>query len=172
MKFSLPSLWSEPELVPTDPFRTVRRDMERLMRVFDRDMPSGLAVGAGVPAINIAESPDKLEVSAELPGVDQKDIKINLDGNRLVISGEKKEESDEEGVDWHVVERSYGAFHRSIALPFEPDESKISAHFDKGVLHVLVNKPAQAITKTKTIEVKAGPAPQISSQQKSGSKAA
>ena len=76
----------------SDPFRSLRREMEDMFRVFDRNLPS-LNVGAGVPTIDVAETTDAIEVSAELPGVDEKDIKVSVDGNRLVISGEKKEET-------------------------------------------------------------------------------
>jgi len=70
------------------------------------------------------------------PGVDEKDIKVSLDDNQLVISGGKKAESKKEEKDWHVEERSYGSFYRSISLPFESAEGAVDTHFDKGVLHL------------------------------------
>jgi len=97
--------------------------------------------GAGAPAINVAETKDAFEVTAELPGVDEKDIKVSLDDNQLVISGEKKAESKKEEKDWHVEERSYGSFYRSISLPFEPEDGAVDAHFNKGVLHLTIKKP-------------------------------
>ena len=84
---------------------------------------------------------DAFEVTAELPGVDEKDIKVSLDDNQLVISGEKKAESKKEEKDWHVEERSYGSFYRSISLPFEPEDGAVDAHFNKGVLHLTIKKP-------------------------------
>ena len=102
----------------------------------------------------IAETKDAIEVTTDLPGVDEKDINVSLDDNRLVISCEKKQESDRTDKEWHVVERSYGAFHRAIALPFEPNEDSIEAHFDKGVLHLKVKKPAEVEKAKKTIEIK------------------
>jgi HSP20 family protein len=80
----LPSLWSKNQELVSDPFRAIRRNFEDMFRAFDRNWPS-LDVGAGVPAINVAETKDAFEVTAELPGVDEKDIKVSLDGNRLVI---------------------------------------------------------------------------------------
>jgi HSP20 family protein len=77
-----------------------------------------LRVGAGTPAINVAETKDAMEVTIEVPGVDEKDIKVSLDGNQLVISGEKKEDTKKDEKDWHVEERSYGSFYRSMSLPF------------------------------------------------------
>jgi hypothetical protein len=80
----LPSLWSSP-LVMSDPFR---REMEDMIRAFDRNLPA-LNIGAKAPAINVAETANVIEVTAELPGVNEKDIKVGLEGNRLTISGEK-----------------------------------------------------------------------------------
>jgi len=82
-----------------------------------------------------------------------------MDQNQLVISGEKKAESMKEEKDWHVEERSYGSFYRSMSLPFEPEDGAVDAHFDKGVLYLTIKKPAKAIKTTKTIDIKAGPAP-------------
>ena len=92
--------------------------------------------------------------------VDEKDINVSLDENQLVISGEKKAESTKEEKDWHVEERSYGSFYRSISLPFEPEDGAVDAHFDKGVLYLTIKKPGKAIKTTKTINIKTGAAPQ------------
>lgn len=73
----LPSLWSGNERLISDPFRSFRREMEDMFRAFDQNVPS-LNVGAGVPAINVAETADAIEVTAELPGVDEKDINVSL----------------------------------------------------------------------------------------------
>ncbi len=140
-----------------DPFRMMRREMENAFRAFDQRPSPG--IGAGVPAISVAETSDAFEVTAELPGVDEKDISVSLEDNQLVISGEKKAESTKEEKDWHIEERSYGSFYRSMSLPFEPDEAAVEAHFDKGVLHLLVKKPAKALKSTKTIPVKTGAPP-------------
>lgn len=155
---SLPRLWSQ-EL---DPFRMMRREMENAFRAFDQK-PSSPGIGAGVPAISVAETNDAFEVTAELPGVDEKDINVSLDSNQLVISGEKKAESTKDEKDWHIEERSYGSFYRSMFLPFEPEEGAVEAHFDKGVLHLLIKKPSKALKSTKTINVKTGAPPSSSS---------
>jgi HSP20 family protein len=150
----MPSLWSSPEMM-ADPFR---REMEDMIRAFDRNLPT-LSIGAKAPAINVSETADAIEVTAELPGVDKKDIKVNLDGNRLTISGEKKEETKKDEKDWHVEERSYGSFYRSMSLPFNPPDHAVEAHLDKGVLHVSVKKPAEAAKSAKTVEIKTGAPP-------------
>ena len=160
----LPSLWDGRQDLLSDPFRALRREMqdvEDMFRGFTRRLPSVLPVGAGSPSIDIAETKDALEVTVELPGVEEKDIKVSLEGNRLAISGEKKEESERDEKDWHVEERSFGSFYRSMTLPFSPAEGAISAHLDKGVLHVSVKKPVEAAKSAKTIEIKTGAPPQV-----------
>jgi HSP20 family protein len=154
----LPRLWTTSQELPWDPVRAMRREMENALRAFDQNSLSP-DIGAGAPAINVAETKDAFEVTAELPGVDEKDIKVNLDNNQLVISGEKKAESTKEEKDWHVQERSYGSFYRSMSLPFEPEDGAVNAHFDKGVLHLAIKKPAKAIKTTKTIDIKTGTPP-------------
>src|SRR6202051_2991355 len=153
---TLPRLWTTSQEL--DPFRVIRREIENAFRAFDQK-PSSPDIGAGAPAINVAETNDAFEVTAELPGVDEKDINVSLDDNQLVISGEKKAESTKEEKDWHVEERSYGSFYRSMFLPFEPEEGAVEAHFDKGVLHLTIKKPAKATKITKTIDIKTGAPP-------------
>jgi HSP20 family protein len=132
--------------------------MEDMFRAFYQNLPllnvgAGMPViGAGMPVIDVAETNDAIEVNAELPGVDEKDIKVSLDGNRLAISGEKKGETKKDEKDWHVEERSYGSFYRSLSLPFKPEDGAIEAHFDKGVLHLNIKKPAEDAKSAKTIE--------------------
>jgi HSP20 family protein len=139
----------------------MRREMETALRAFDQGVPSS-SIGAGAPAINVAETKDAFEVTAELPGVDEKDIKVSVDSNQLVISGEKKAESKRDEKDWHVEERSYGSFYRSMSLPFEPEDGAVEAHFDKGVLHLTIKKPAKAMKISKTISIKTGAPPSTS----------
>jgi HSP20 family protein len=151
----LPRLWTTSQELPWDPLRAMRREMENALRAFDQISPSP-DIGAGAPAINVAETKDAFEVTAELPGVDEKDIKVSLDNNQLVISGEKKAESTKEEKDWHVQERTYGSFYRSMSLPFEPEDGAVDAHFDRGVLHLTIKKPAKTIKTSKTIDIKTG----------------
>ena len=85
-----------------DPFAAIRRELDS----FFADYPALAEVGAKIPALNIAETKDAVEITTELPGVDEKDINVSLDGNRLVISGEKKQESDHTEKAWRLVERA------------------------------------------------------------------
>ncbi|MFO1114393.1 MAG: Hsp20/alpha crystallin family protein [Beijerinckiaceae bacterium] len=158
MKTYLPTLW--PRGFMTDPFEA--RDF------FKREFPEWFGkwptatVGAGAPAMNVSETDGQIEATVELPGVDEKDIKVTVDGNRLVISGEKKEETKKDEKDWHIEERTFGSFMRTIGLPFEPKDEAVAAYFDKGVLHLTVKKPLAALETNKNIEIKLGapPAPE------------
>jgi HSP20 family protein len=154
----LPRLWITSQDLVSDPVRTMRREMENAFRAFDRGSPSAY-IGAGSPPVAVAETKDAFEVTAELPGVDEKDIKVSVDDNQLVISGEKKAESARDEKEWHVEERTYGSFYRSMSLPFEPEDGAVEAHFDKGVLHLTIKKPTKVIKSSKTIDVKTGSPP-------------
>ena len=146
-----------------DPFSTMRRDMDRLFDEMWKGfgggsaMPAAFAGGDAAPRIDVKETATGIEVSAELPGVDEKDIEVELRDDVLTIRGEKKVEKEEGDKEkgYHVMERSYGSFARSVALPYSAEPDKVSADFSKGVLKVVVPRPAEVVAKTKKIEVKA-----------------
>jgi HSP20 family protein len=162
MKTMLPDLWTREFMA--EPFRALERDL------FGRDFPRMLEMPARqaalpVPAMNIAETENAIEATLEIPGVEEKDIKVRVEGDRLIVSGEKNWETKKDEKDWHVVERRYGAFNRSVLLPFEPATDAITAHYDKGVLHLTVQKPAAKTTAAKTIPVMTG-APKVEEPMK------
>jgi HSP20 family protein len=138
------------------------REIEKTFDDFSRRGPfsgsAGFGNGVAAPKVDVAEGKDAIEVTAELPGVDEKDIDITLANGVLTIRGEKRAERDETDKDknWHVIERSYGAFSRSIELPYDPDTAKVEAKFDKGVLRVSLPKPAEIAKKEKKIEIRKG----------------
>ncbi|KPK82502.1 MAG: hypothetical protein AMS25_02075 [Gemmatimonas sp. SM23_52] len=99
------------------------------------------------PSLDVKESEDEITVRAELPGVDPKEIDISLHGDVLNISGEKREESEERREGYYDTERRFGSFRRSIALPAEVDQEKISAEYDKGVLTVKLQKSGRTAAK-------------------------
>jgi len=107
---------------------------------------------AGGPRMDLAESDDAITVKAELPGVDPKDIEISVTGNRLTLRGEKKQDREERGRDYHYVERQYGGFHRSIQLPTSVDSTKVSAEYKNGIVTVTLAKNPGA--KAKRIPVR------------------
>jgi HSP20 family protein len=113
------------------------------------------AAWTGVPAVDIAESDKAYEITAELPGMDEKNIEVKLVNGTLTIKGEKQEEKEEKKKDYYLNERRFGSFERSFAVPESVDETKIEAAFKKGVLTVTLPKKVEAQTPAKKIEVKA-----------------
>ncbi len=157
----LPSLWGHRE--DDDAFLNLHREIERVFDDFQRGfhLPGWLKPSGGVsalsPRINVSETDNAVEVTAELPGVDEKDVKLELTDDLLTISGEKKTEKEEKEKNYHLIERSYGSFRRSLRLPFQADASKADAKFKNGVLTVTLPKPPEAKAKAKKIEVKPAP---------------
>jgi HSP20 family protein len=109
-----------------------------------------------LPRLDISETETEFKVSAELPGMEEKDIQIRLEKDTLVLSGEKKSESEEKDKTYHRVERSYGSFERVIPFDTQLDEDKVSAVFKNGVLTITLPKAGDAIRKTRQIEIKKG----------------
>src|SRR6516165_6928543 len=138
-----------------DPFRSLFQEVQKTFDDFSRRSPFA-RFGPDIPKIDVAESKNAIDVTAELPGVDEKDVDITLADDVLTIRGEKKSEREEQDKDknWHVVDRSYGSFSRSIPLPFEPDASKVEAKFDKGVLRIRLPKSEEVTKKEQKIEIK------------------
>ncbi len=144
------------------PFASFQREMNRL---FDNFF-SGFSLSSWAPfdrgatqtfspRVDVSETDKEIRVSAELPGMEEKDIDISLTRDSLTIKGEKKGETEEKGKDFYRTERSYGSFTRSIPLPAEVDADKVEATFKKGVLDITLPKTAKAIEETKKIPVKA-----------------
>ena len=156
MRSLIPSLWTNNRSPQFDPFQSLRRGMQDMFGMIERRLPDTEPNGhfMAMPRLDLAETKDSVEVSAELPGVSEKDISVSLEGNRLIISGEKKKEEEQKGKDYFVSERSYGAFSRSIPLEFEPASDAIDARFEKGVLRITVKKPAEIRSKSREIPVK------------------
>jgi HSP20 family protein len=136
------------------------REIEKTFDDFSRRSPLAgyFGDGAAAPKIDVSEGKDGIEVTAELPGVEEKDIDLTLSNDVLTIRGEKRSERDETDKDknWHVVERRYGLFSRSVTLPYQPDSDKVEAKFEKGVLRVRLPKPAEIAKKEKKIAIRAG----------------
>lgn len=125
-------------------------DFEPLAKSFQGKM------GFVEPRVDVAETDKDYEITAELPGLDEKDVEVTLSDGVLTIRGEKKTEAEEKKKDYYRVERSYGSFQRSFALPESVDEEKISAAFEKGVLKLTLPKSAEAQKKQRKIAIKAG----------------
>ena len=108
-----------------------------------------------VPKVDVKEKEKNFQVTAELPGIDEKDLDVSLTEGTLSIKGEKKSEVEDKKDGYHRIERSYGSFSRLIALPEGIDEEKIEASYKKGVLKVVIPKTEKAQEAHKKIEVKA-----------------
>jgi HSP20 family protein len=149
------------------PFDSLRNQVDRLFRDFEngflqtpfyRDIDNLFRRDAGFsvsPAIDIAEKDKAFEVTAELPGLDAKDIDLQLSDGVLTIKGEKTEEKEERSKDRYVSERRYGSFRRSLQVPASVDADKIEASYKSGVLTVTLPKSAEAQKTQKTIPIAA-----------------
>ena len=102
---------------------------------------------------DVSDSDDAIEVAAELPGIDEKDIDLTLSDGVLTLRGEKKAEEEKKERDYYLTERHYGSFSRSLRLPDTVNQDKISARFDKGVLKVTLPKRPEAKAKKKKISI-------------------
>jgi HSP20 family protein len=140
-------------------FGALMREFERVFDDFTRRSPfSFYSTQSGVlnPHIDVSETPEAVEITAELPGVQEKDIDVTLSNGVLTIRGEKKVEREEKNKDWHVTERSSGSFVRSVPISFEPDQGAVEATFDNAVLKIRISKPKDAVKRTAKIPIKTG----------------
>lgn len=134
-----------------NPLAILQQEMDRLFDGFSRSF-AGLSSRTLMPSMDLAETDKEIELTAELPGMEEKDVQLNVVDNHLTIRGEKKNQREEKEKDYHLVERTYGSFVRTVELPPGVNLDSIKAVMSKGVLKVTVPKPAPA--QAKTIEVK------------------
>jgi HSP20 family protein len=116
--------------------------------------PSGIRGFALTPSLDVKETDKEIVVEAELPGLEEKDISLMMQNGVLTIQGEKRLEYDEEKENYHVMERRYGSFSRSLRVPETVDEAKVEARFEKGVLKVTLPKRPEAAGEQHKIEIK------------------
>ena len=129
---------------PLQQMLSMQDEMNRMMDSFFRSGVPTAPVDAWYPACDVRETETDFIVRAELPGVGKDDIKINVINNTLVVRGEKKQETEEKKGSWHHVERTYGAFERTFALPTAVAADKIKARFKDGVLEISLPKAEEA----------------------------
>lgn len=143
-----------------DPFSRMHREMDRLFEdvfpgvgrlSFNPWFRSGREMA---PSLDVSETDDALEVSADLPGMDTDDVSVTLSEGMLTISGERKEEKEQKEKNYYRTERSYGSFVRRLALPYPVDEDRIQARFDKGVLKIVLPKSPDVKAGERRIEIK------------------
>lgn len=142
------------------PLAVFRRQMDDLFSEFLGLRPWGdqdrtdRSLSMLSPKIEVSETEDAYRVTAELPGLDEKDVDVLLEDQCLIIRGEKNEEKDEKRKNYHLTERRYGTFQRAFTLPPNVNPDKITAGFKKGVLHVTVPKTAGAKPARRQVPVK------------------
>jgi len=155
---------------PWHPFDSLRREVDRLFQDFEHgswrsplrgslfDSPPlwrrQMTWGAA-PAVDILEKDGGFEVTVELPGMDEKNIEVNVANGCLTIKGEKQEEKEEKKKDYHLQERHFGSFERRFQVPEGVDASKIEANFRKGVLTITLPKRAEAKKAEQKIAIRA-----------------
>jgi HSP20 family protein len=144
-------------------FSNLQKEVDRVFDEF-RDMTSwtssylpGVSNGKLVPKLDVSETEKEVEITTELPGVKLEDMDISLTENVLTIRGEKSAENKTDEKDYHLVERSYGSFMRSVPLGFNIDQKDVKADFADGVLTIRIKKPLEVTAKTRKIKIsKAG----------------
>jgi Molecular chaperone (small heat shock protein) len=143
----------------SDPFTQLQRRMNSLFDdFFGRSSPDlwGGKTGAFQPRIDVSETDKEVRITAELPGLDEKDIEVTMANNMLTIKGEKKVEKEEEDGDYYHSECSYGYFDRTIELPQGIDAANGKAKFKRGVLKVTIPKKPEAQSHRRRIELTEG----------------
>lgn len=151
------------ESFPTNPFFNSLH--EEIDRVFDR-FASSLPLSAGdlwsrsdeavMPALDVADTEKEVVVTAEVPGVSEKDLDVSITDGILTLRGEKSSDREEKEESYHLIERRYGSFRRSVSLGFTPDEGKVQATFKDGVLKLRIAKPKGTTSKTRKIKIGKG----------------
>jgi HSP20 family protein len=146
------------ELMNTNPFKDIekeRSEMDRLLDTFLFGRPQKEDIWEEIewlPAIDVAETKNEIVVKVEAPGMDPKAFDISLSEGTLIVRGEKKQEKEDEEENYHLVERRYGTFSRSILLPQQVESGKINASYEHGVLKITLPKSKEA--KKKEIKIK------------------
>ncbi len=145
-------------LIRWDPWKDLIALQERMNRLLEESFgrlrrEEGLVSGAWSPAVDIYETENSLVVTAEIPGVSEKDIDVRIENNQLVIKGERKFEKETKEENYHRIERVYGNFYRSFSLPNTVDPDKVKAEYKNGVLKITLGKKEEVKPKQIKIEV-------------------
>jgi HSP20 family protein len=144
---------------PVREFSGLQDRFNRMNRFFreslSREGPEEALIATSfAPPVDIYEDEHNISLKMEVPGIEEKDIDVRIEGNTLTVHGERKLEKDEKEENYRRMEREYGSFTRSFTLPSSVDPTQVSAHYDKGVLKVSLAKKAEA--KPKQIKVSVG----------------
>ena len=140
-------------------FQSLHSEIDRVFKSFGEFFGDAegrfetISKGQLIPKVDVSETDEIVEVSAELPGVKEEDIDVTLSDNVLIIKGEKSEKREEKDKDYHLVERSQGKYVRSIPLGFSVSDADVKAELVDGVLKIAITKPAEIAEKTKKIPI-------------------
>jgi len=138
------------------PFRksgSIQNEINNLLNnFFGGPIHSGPRIGGWLPQADITETADKIIITAELPGLNKKDIELDISGNLLTIKGEKKLQEEETDENHYLGERYYGSFHRTFQLPTDVQDEEVEATFSRGILKISISKVKEAIIRK--IEIK------------------
>ena len=154
-----------PSILHADPFEALQRGIDRVFEEFRRGsllggLPSvfgeGRALDVRLPRLDVAETDDEVQITADLPGMDEKNVEVTVGERSLTIRGEKKSESEEKKKNYHLKERTYGSFQRVIALPEGVAADKTKATFKNGVLTIVIPKTPKAKAAVRKVQVQAG----------------
>ncbi len=161
---------------PARELATLQNEMNRLFGTFFEDPARGGATGQTlrrwIPAMDLVETENDFILRADLPGLTEGDVNIELEDNVLTISGERKAEHEERKEGYYRVERAFGNFSRSLTLPEGVDPDKVKARFDRGVLEVTVPKPEQRKPRKVTISAGGGQNKTIEGSEHTGTESA
>lgn len=135
------------------PLNQWREELRDLASNLFADTGDGWFAGQTIPSLDLSETSDAVQVRMDVPGVNVKDIDIQINGNLLTISGKREEEKEEKDRTYHRVERTSGSFSRTVTLPCPVDEAKVDAQYREGILTVAMPKTAEA--QARKIKVKA-----------------
>ncbi len=145
-------------IVRYNPFRDLRAMQEQMNRLIDlawnRESGEDIREGAWQPPVDIYEDEHSVIIKAEIPDVDQKDIEVKIEDNTLILRGERKQDESIRKENYHRIERYYGAFQRSFALPLTIDREKVKANCERGVLTITLPKREESKPKQINVEVK------------------
>ncbi len=142
-----------------NPFLTLQREMNQMFDSFSRSIfdDSSFFKGRGSGMVStkmdVKETDKNIQVTLELPGIEEKDIDVNVTKDLLTIKGEKQAEKDEKKEGYHLIERSFGSFHRSVPLPPGVETDQVKANFKNGVLKITLPKSEEAQKETKKVEI-------------------
>jgi len=145
-------------LVRYNPFRDLRTIQEQMNRLIDlawnRESGEDIREGAWQPPVDIYEDENSVIIKAELPDVDLKDIQVKIEDNTLMLRGERRQDQTVKKENYHRIERFYGSFQRSFALPLTIDRENVRATCEKGVLTIVLPKREESRPKQINVEVK------------------